>query len=206
MINLLKTISKDVNAHLWMIEAMGLNPIASQVPQSHQDSMAKDISRTYLMKRRLEYAISNLESIRKYCLSEINGTFYDDFEKRWEGTDIEPKYTIDTPYEYILGIWDNHPSPEIDIITKAFIECMGSLNTKVLFKMLEICPEAGPYKQNKDGEMVKSNMSDCQIDDSLKAGSMLAAIEEYNERLIKIQEIAKNRGNLGQILTLIGDK
>ena len=209
MINLLKAISKDVNAHLWMIEAMEFNPLHLNRPQLQQDTMLKSIGRTYLMKRRLECAISNLESIRKYCLSEINGTFYDDYEKRWEqfeDSEIAPEYTADTPYKYILGIWGHHPSPDIDLETKVFIECSASLNTEMIFSLLKFCPEAGPYQKNEDGEMVKSNLSDCQIDDSLKAGSMLAAVEEYNERLVKIQEIAKNRGNLGEILTLIGDK
>jgi len=209
VINLLKTISKDVNSYLWMIEAMGLNPLHLQRPESHQDMMLKSIGRTYLMKRRLEISIDNLESIRKYCLSEINGTFYNDYEKQFEqfeGSEIAPEYTTDTPYEYILRVWDNHPSPEIDIETKVFIECSASINTEIVFSILKFFPKAGPYKEGEDGEMVKQNLSDCQIDDSLKAGSMLAAVEEYNERLVKIQEIAKNRGNLRQILTLIGDK
>jgi hypothetical protein len=206
MIDLLKTISKDVNAHLWMCESMGLNPLHLLRAPEHEHALLEDIGRTYLMKRHLEESIESLERIRKYCLSEINGTFYNDFEKQWEGNaEIEPKYTVDTPYEYILATWENYPNPEIGIELIAFVECSVSMSIGLTKCLIDFFPEAGPYRENNEGKMEKVSLSDIQIDDNLKAGSMLSDIEEYNERLAKIKQIAIDRGNLGNIITLIGN-
>jgi hypothetical protein len=116
---------------------------------------------------------------------------------------MERGYTNDLPYEYILGIWDNLPFPEMNKDISDFIERHCNLSTVMLGGLEQFFPGIAPHKINSEGEMEKVSVLDCQIDDNLKAGSMLAAVEDYNERLAKIREIAKNKGSLGEILKLI---
>lgn len=205
MINLLKKVTKEVNKHLWMIEMFWFNKANIEMEDTHEEIILKSLARTYLMKREAEEATKCIERIKKYCLSEINGTFYNDFEKKYEGSDIEPNYNQDTPYQYILGALEKEPSPEIGFETKIFFEQYPSIGTKLLGGLVNFIPEAGPYKQNEVGEMVKVSVTECEMDDNLKAGSMLSAIEEYNLRISKIKAIAKNHGNIGAILILIGN-
>ena len=206
MINLLKKLSGDAKVHLWTIKAFAMNPLheRTQFGMDNQ-TIFTSVGEAYIMYEKLISNIKKIKNIQKYCLSEINGTFYNDFEKKWEKyDDCEPEYTPnDTVYQYILGVWDNHPSPEIDHTVIAFVEVKAEFNTAMMGGFTKFFPEAGPYKQNAEGEMEKVSMLDFQVNDNLKAGSMLANIEEYNERVSKIREIAKNRGNLGEILDLI---
>ncbi len=206
MINILKQLSKDAKVHLWTLKAFAMNPISElkEMGMEH-NTILTSVGEAYIMYEKLLSNIKKIERIQKYCLSEINGTFYNDFEKQWEDCDdCKPEYTPETVYKYILGEWDNHPSPEIDYTVIAFVEVKAEFSTAMMGGFTKFFPEAGPYKQNSEGEMEKVSMLDFQVNDNLKAGSMLANIEEYNERIAKIKEIAKNKGNLGEILDLIG--
>lgn len=203
MIKFLNKLAKDLKEDLWLMESMTFSERFEKLEDTDQMWRIYKLGGTYIMMRQVEHAISSVEQIQKYCLSEINGTFYDDFEKQWEGTDAESKYTADTPYQYILGIWDNLPFPEMNKDISDFIERHCNLSTVMLGGLEKFFPGIAPHKINSEGEMEKVSVLDCQIDDNLKAGSMLAAVEDYNERLAKIREIAKNKGNIGEILNLI---
>ena len=65
-------------------------------------------------------------------------------------------------------------------------------------------PEIKPHKVNSKGEMEPVSFIDCDIEDQLKAGSEIAAVDEFNDRLKKIKEIADNKGDFEKILALIG--
>jgi hypothetical protein len=210
MISILKKLSGDVNTHLWTIESFAMNPLHER-KQFGMDNRTifTSVGEAYIMHKKLLSNIKKIESIQKYCLSEINGTFYNDFEKQWEEfEDCEPEYTTETVYEYILGEWDHHPAPEIDHTIIAFVEVNAEFSTALTGAITKFFPAAGPYKQNAEGKMEKVSALDSQIDDNLKAGAMLANIEEYNERLAKIHHIALLKGKEGtiaDILHLIGE-
>ncbi len=203
MIKFLTKLTKDLKEDLWLMESMTFSDIFNKLEEEDRAWRIYKLGEFYLILRHVEHAKNSIERIQKYCSSEINGTFYDDFEKQWEGTDVEPNYTSETPYNYILGVWDNLPFPEMKKEIFDYIDKHYGLSTAMMGGFTKFFPEAGPYKQNAEGEMEKVSMLDYQIDDNLKAGSMLADIEEYNERLAKIKEIATNKGNLGEILKLI---
>lgn len=207
MIDLLKKLSGGANVHLWTVRNFAMNPL-HELKEIGMDynTLLISVGEACVMCEKLENSIRSIEAIEKYCVSEIKGTFYEDFEKQWEkyaDSDIKPEYTPDTVYKYILGIWDSYPKPEIDDTVKAFVEVSAEFNTEMMGGIVKFFPEAGLFKQNKDGEMEKSSLLEHQIDENLKAGSTLAAIEDYNERLAKIKAIATNKGNLGEILKLI---
>lgn len=204
MIKFLTKLTKDIKEDLWLMESMTFSDIFNKLAEEDQAWRVYKLGETYLMMRHVEHAMNSIERIEKYCLSEINGTFYDDFEKQWEGTDVEPNYTSETPYKYILGVWDNLPFPEMKKDISDYIQRHCDFSTAMMGGLTKFFPEAGPYKQNSEGEMEKVSILDCQIDDNLKAGAMLADVEEYNERLAKIQEIAEKKGSLGEILDLLG--
>ncbi len=205
MIKLLKAILQDVNVHLAMIEVLEFNPLHMNKPIYQQYDMLKNIGHTYIMKRRLEISISKLQSVSKYCLSELNGTFYEDHEKQYEDLHEEDyKYTSDEPYNRILSIWDTHPSPDIDINVKAFVDCYPTISTGLDKLFSSFCQEAGAYRKNKDGEIEKVTIFDTQVAENLRSGFMLSAIEEYNDRIGLIHQIATERGSLSEILLLIG--
>ena len=203
MIKFITKLAKDAKEHLWLLESMAFSDVFNRLEETDQAYRIYILGETYLMLRHIEHSKSSLERIEKYCLSEINGTFYDDYEKQWEGTDIEPEYTAETPYKYILGIWEHLPNPDLGSDISEFIEKNCSIGTALTQGITKFFPTAGPYKQNSEGEIEKVSMLECQISDNMKAGSMLAALEDYNERLAKIREIAKNKGTLGEILKLI---
>jgi hypothetical protein len=202
MINLLKKLYRDAEVHLYTVEAFYLNPILEL--KDNYELLLRSVGEAYIICQKLKSHIDKIEKIKGYCLSEINGTFYADYEKQWENDpEIQPNYNSETPYEYILNQWGNHPTPEIDLSIVAFVEVSAEFGIKFSASLMNFWPEAGPYKQNAKGEMEKVTMLDCQIDENTKAGSLLADIEYYNERLAKIKDIATNKGSLGEILKLI---
>ena len=206
MIKFLTKLAKDLKEDLWLMESMTFSNRFEELENEKQTWQVYKLGETYLMMRHVEHAISSIERIQKYCLSEINGTFYDDYYKEWEGTDCESKYTATSPYEYIFGIWDNLPTPEMNKDISDFIEKHCDLGNVMMGGLAKFFPGIVPHKQNSEGEMEPVSILDCQIDDNLKAGSMLADLEDYNERLLEIRKIAfckGNEGNLGDILNLI---
>jgi len=203
MIKFLTKLTKDLKEDLWLMESMTFSEHFDDFEETDRMWRIYTLGGTYLMLRQVENAKSSIERIHKYCLSEINGTFYDDLLKQWEGSDMEQAYNAEMPYEYILGIWDNLPFPEMNLDISDFIEKHCNIGNALMGGLEQFFPTIVPHKQNSEGELEPVSFLECQIDDNLKAGSMLAAVEEYNERLAKIREIATNRGNLGEILNLI---
>lgn len=205
MINVLKKLSEDAKVHLWTIEAMAMNPLheLKEIGLEHQTNFTA-VGEAYIIHKKLESSIKKIKNIQKYCLSEINGTFYNDFKKQYEGDEeVHSEYTTDTVYQYILGEWSWHPALEIDHTIIAFVEVRADFSTRMTEGIMKFFPTSGPFKQTTAGEMEKVSLLDSQIDNNLKAGSLLADIQDYNERIAKIKEIATNKGNLGEILNLI---
>lgn len=202
MIKLLKKLYGDAQAHLYTVEAFAMNPLHDN--SKNHLLLLQSIGEAYIMCEKLKSHIKKVERINAYCLSELNGTFYDDYEKKYENDpDYEQKNTIDRPYEYILSEWDNHPLPEIDHTIIAFVEVYAEFDTKITESLIRFFPDAGPFQQSKTGEMQKKSLLNCQIDNNLKAGSLLADIEEYNLRIKRIKEIATIHGSFGEIMNLI---
>lgn len=205
MISVLKKLSKDAKVHLWTLKSFAMNPLheLKEIGMEHQ-TIFTAVGEAYIMYEKLLSNIKKIENIQKYCLSEIKGTFYDDHQKQLDGYDeTPPEYTPDTVYEYILNQWSWYPSPEIDHTVIAFVEVSADFSTRMTEGIMKFFPTAGPYKETTDGEMEKVELLDCQIDNNLKAGSMLAAIEEYNNRITTIKRIATEKGSISEILRII---
>lgn len=204
MIKLLKKLEKDLTMYMGMLEPIVYNKFFfTEKDETDRAFHFYIIGEHYVLRQRVKKTLRDIESIQAYCLAEINGTFYSDYLKEYENTDMETKYTNNTVYEYISGCWEMLPEPSLPESIKDFIHVNASLGSKLTEGLVKFFPTAGPYKENSEGEMEKVSVFDCQVSDNLAAGAMLANVEAFNARIEKIKEIAENKGNLGEILRLI---
>lgn len=203
MIEFLNSLATSLKQDLWLIETMFFNPLFEKHSYKSKELRYSVFGKKVLMQRKLDNLIHKMENIRSYCQSAINGTFYEDHLKQWEGTDAEGDYTENTPYNYILMAWEMYPTPILGTDIKEWIEENAQLSTAMNQTIEKFCPEAGPYKQNEKGEMEKVSVLDCQIDDNLNAGATLVNVDVANKRIELIKQIAEQKGSLEEILNLV---
>ena len=203
MKKLLETIEKKIKEDLYIFDSafMG-DDLRERMGVSKSAEMIYHIGLIHIYKRRTQQRVSKIEEIRKYCISELKGSFHEDYLKKWDNSDLATKYHPNLVFEYILGCWSNFPTPEIDIEVACFVSDHYELESKLTEGLMKFAPEAGPYNIDEEGEAHKLNLSDVQINNSLKDGSMQANIEEYNFRIDKIKILAENKGNLAEIIRL----
>lgn len=200
----LTKILKGFQESLWLMETMQFNPLSKRRSYEDQRTAFSFIGERYVLSRRIEITLSNIKRIKEYCISEINDTFYNDHLKEWEGSDLETTYTKDKPYNYILGCWDNYPDLELPESVKEFIELDAGIDATLNKGLQKFFPEIKPHKINTEGEMKPVSFVECDMGDQLKAGSEIAAVDEFNERIKQIKNITEQKGDFERILALIG--
>jgi len=203
MKDVLNTISRELNQTLGLMEEMAMNErLVTKTPE-YQTFRLYTIGEIYLMIRKLELIKCSITSIVDKCKAEINGTFYQQYLKQFEGTDCESEYTNDTIYRWILGNWDDYPIPHIGDDIKEAIGRYGAINSQLVEGLFHFFPGLKPLKADQFGVMKETNLTEIQIAETLKVGTIEISIDEFNERLQKVKEIAESKGNIGTIIQLL---
>jgi hypothetical protein len=209
MIKFLKSLEKDCNLHLKMMETLYLRKEKDDINESKINRTKVMIADAYLMYSHVKHISRNINSIKERTISELTGNYFNDYIKEYVGTDIEEEYNRHTIYKDILFYWDDeswveHPFMLTEDI-KVFIDMNSELNNKLSEGFNIFFPGVKTYKSDGKGNMHETNLTEIQMTESLKAGAKMNYCDEFNKNLLKIKEIAEKRGNLGTIIELIGE-
>jgi len=167
------------------------------------DEFYIQIGTVYVAKRNLKSIINALEVIKKECISEINGTFFEDHYQPHHNHEDDAKYDPEehNPYSFIKYciIEDTF---KLNGYLEYLIEQFPSLQHKLTSGLSMV------FKENKlpvikNGEI--SNMTATELADEgyledIKAASIT---ETYYETILKLGEAAKNKAPISEILKLI---
>lgn len=202
---ILKAINRELKPTLYLLENMAMNDQFVALSPEKQDNRFQMIGETHLMMRKIRIIEKAVESMRKACLSEINGTYYEDCVKPYEDDESEYDSEINNVYTNILMYWDFYPNPHIGDDIADMVDRYSEVSNALTSGLMSHFPGIKPYAQNADGELEETTLTDVQISSSLKAGALLSGINVFNSRMQEIKEIAEQKGNLGTILELLKD-
>jgi len=202
MIKFLDSIIQTIKENNWLLLTMATNPLFLRKSVENQDLMYRIIGEHTVRLYKMEQIQSTLLRIWNYCKSELEGTYYKDHLKQWEGTDVQTEYKEDTCFKDIIGCWDNHPLPEIDELDKIFYETTADFDNKMSEGLFKFFPGIDVFKKYGDN-MEKTNLSEMQMKSALDTGHKLSVFDEFNKNTARIKEIAENKGNLGEIMKIL---
>jgi hypothetical protein len=151
----------------------------------------------------IDHFISAVESIKKHCVSELSGTYYEDFLKEYENTDMAQEYTPNLVYESILSWWTVRPNLFLTDDIMVFVELQASLDSNLTKFMIDFLPaDCGPFNFDEEGNAHRVNITDTQVSNSLKAGETISQMLQINENIEEIRRLAEAKGSLAQIIRL----
>lgn len=203
MIKLLNQIIKTLSFETEFIQLSLMNPdLLKKKGEDAEMLYFMILGEKQFMLYKSHKRLNAINSIREHSISELRGTYYEDYEKRWAGTDMERPYTQHMVYGSILSNWDFKPSLLIEPEVIDIIDKHADLDSKLTEGLMKFAPGAGPYVFSEDGEAHKQSLFDVQLNNAIKAGSAMTSIEEYNVRIEQIKILAENQGNLAEIIRL----
>lgn len=203
MIKFIDKLREDAQAHLFLLESFATPPEGYKDSTEKRNMRMSALGEGYLCYKTLDKIHTSLNNIKKYALSEINGTYYNDHLKEYEGTDLETEYTSDSVYQSIEGVFSWKPGIEISFDVKLIIELKGEMDSALSVIFNKSFPEVPVYQQQGE-ELKQVNIAEIQASDAMNAGKTIVNIDIYNERAKRIWELTKTKGNLGEIIKLIG--
>jgi hypothetical protein len=149
------------------------------------------VGKIYLLKAELSNVIFKFERIKEYCISEINGTFYEDELDGWT-EDYNPQK--DNAHSYILRMFEDDDFILSDELKK-YISSIADYNLQMTGALFGLLGEIGANTATSGRMLQEQYRQDYKTQANL--------LECYDSFLQQLKTLAETKGNLGQIIKFV---
>lgn len=210
----LKRIEDDIASKMYMFEGMikNFDGHVERIEKKGKDPEVELLSKKimlaefYMMWREVKQLIHILNLIYNRAVSELNGTYYEDHEKQWDGVDgIKYNPEKDNLFQYILNCFDNDNFKMSDDL-KNYIELSVELNLTLQKGMFKFIPEMEKALITVDtAGNAQPSTKEAMHQQTLKEDyeTQCKLLEGYNSTIEKLKHLAETKGNIAEIIRLV---